>query len=297
MIINRATLNAFFTGLQTAFNGGLGTADTVYGAYTMSVPSNTAAEQYAWMASLPGLREWIGDRVLNNIRTYDYTIKNKSWESTLSVKRAHLEDDQVGLYTPMFQMLGQAAAQHPQELVSALMLAGFSSNCYDGQYFFDTDHPVYQADGTVATVSNFQGGAGAAWFLIDDTRPIKPVVLQTRKPAKLTRMDGDTDEAVFTRDEYRYGVDWRGNVGYGLWQLAYASRLALDETNFDAARTAMESMTGDGGRKLAIRPTVCLVGPTNRSAAEKLFERATLDGGAANPYYKKCKVVVDPWLQ
>lgn len=296
MQLNRATLGAFFTGLNTAFNTGLAKADTVFDAYTMRVPSNTSQEQYAWMADLPGFREWIGDRVLNNIRTYDYTVKNKKWEDSLTVQRPAIEDDQVGLYAPMAQMLGQAGAQHPQELVSGLIQAGFSTNCYDGQYFFDTDHPVYGVGGSVSTQSNFQGGSGTPWILIDDTKPIKPFLLQTRKPLKFVSMQSEEDESVFMRDEFRYGADWRGNVGFGLWQLAYGSKLTLDDTNFKAARAALRGMTGDGGRKLAIRPTLIVVGPSNESAAEELFLTNTLPGGGKNPLFGAVKVVVDPWL-
>jgi phage major head subunit gpT-like protein len=297
MIINRATLGAFFTGLSTAFNTGLGTAGVVHGAYSMTVTSTTSQEQYAWMASLPGFREWVGDRVLNNFRTYDYVIKNKDWEDSFAVKRNHIEDDQIGLYKPIFELMGQAGAQHPQELIDALLLSGFTTNCYDGQYFFDTDHPVYDENGALQTVSNFQGGSGPAWFLIDDTKPIKPVVLQTRKPIKLVSMQDETDESVFMRKEFRYGADWRGNVGFGLWQLIHASKLSLDATAYVAARTSMRSMKGDGGRKLNLQPNLILVGPSNENAADELFNVETLPSGGKNPNYKKCKVVVSNWLQ
>ena len=36
-----------------------------------------------------------------------------------------------------------------------------------------------------------------------------------------------SDEAVFNRREFRYGVDGRANTGVGLWQLAYASNMDL----------------------------------------------------------------------
>ena len=297
MILNRSTLAAFFTGLNTAFQNGLSLAPTVHAAYAMPVPSSTAQEQYAWMTSLPGFREWVGDRVMNNLRTYDYTIKNKDWEDTFAVKAKHIEDDQIGLYKPLTEMMGQTGAQHPQELVDALLLSGFTTNCYDGQYFFDVDHPVYDTNGLLGTVSNFQGGSGPAWFLIDDTKSLKPIVLQTRKPLKLTSMQSEEDESVFMRAEFRYGASWRGNVGFGLWQLIYASKLGLDATNYAAAKMAMRSMTGDGGRKLGLAPKLCLVGPSNEDAANNLFGLQTLAGGGANPYYNQAKVIVSPWLQ
>jgi phage major head subunit gpT-like protein len=62
-----------------------------------------------------------------------------------------------------------------------------------------------------------------AWYLLDTSRPLKPLILQKFEDIKFTAMDQDNDEGVFMRDEYRYGVSAKDNAGYGLWQLAYKS--------------------------------------------------------------------------
>lgn len=300
MILNRATLQALFTGLSTAFNNGLnnlGMPATVYSQYAMTVPSSTAQQQYAWLGMLPGLREWIGDRQINNLATSDFTIRNRKFESTIAVLKEHIEDDQLGLYTPMATMLGTEAIRHRQELIDALVLGGFTNLCYDGQPFFHTSHPVTNADGTVTTVSNTQGGGGNAWFLIDASRPVKPFILQMRKEPQFVAMDKLDDERVFTASEFRFGVDWRGNVGYGLWQLAYASRQTLDEANYSAARAAMRGMSGERGRKLGISPNILLVGPSNEIAALKLVEAEYNASGATNVLAGTTKVVVSSYLQ
>lgn len=61
------------------------------------------------------------------------------------------------------------------------------------------------------------------WCLLCTKRAIRPFVFQTREPAKFVSLDQDSDENVFMRKEYLYGVDARYNAGYGLWQLAYGS--------------------------------------------------------------------------
>lgn len=66
-------------------------------------------------------------------------------------------------------------------------------------------------------------GMDTSWFLLDVTKPIKPFIVQERRPVEFTAMDKPDDESVFMRDEFRYGASWRGNVGYTLWQLAYMS--------------------------------------------------------------------------
>lgn len=61
------------------------------------------------------------------------------------------------------------------------------------------------------------------WFLMDVSREIKPFIFQRRTQANFVALTADDDQNVFMRKEYLYGVDYRGNVGYGLWQLAYGS--------------------------------------------------------------------------
>lgn len=60
-----------------------------------------------------------------------------------------------------------------------------------------------------------------AWYLMDTTRPIKPLILQINKAIEFTAMDNPNDENVFMRAEFRYGIDSEDNAGYGLWQLAF----------------------------------------------------------------------------
>lgn len=50
---------------------------------------------YAWLGDIPGMREWIGDREVQNLTASDYTIKNKDFELTVGVDRNAIEDDIV----------------------------------------------------------------------------------------------------------------------------------------------------------------------------------------------------------
>lgn len=294
--INRQNLTAMFTGFNTAFNDAFSAAPSDWGQVAMEVPSNQAQEQYAWLGSTTRFREWLGDRVIQNLKTHDFTIKNKSYENTVGVDRDHIEDDTFGVYKPMFSQLGQDAKNHPDELVFALMAAGFATPCYDGQYFFDTDHPVVQDDGTSASVSNFGGGAGTAWYLLDATKMVKPFIFQKRRDYKLVKMDQDSDEAVFNQKLFRYGVDARCNVGYGLWQLAYASKQTLDATAYGAARTALMSMKGDSGKPLGVRPSLLVVPPSLEKAALEILQAEKNANGADNIYRGTAKLLVTPWL-
>lgn len=65
--------------------------------------------------------------------------------------------------------------------------------------------------------------SATAWFLFDLSKPIKPFVYQTRRAPVWAAQDNPTDERAISQKIYRYSVDARYNVGYGLWQLAYGS--------------------------------------------------------------------------
>lgn len=295
MIINRANLTILYTALKTAFNMGFGGLKPQWQVVATEVPSTTSENVYAWLGNFPGLREWVGDRVIKNLKQHDYSIRNKTWEGTVSVPREAIEDDQYGVYKPMAQELGRSAAEHPDTLTYSLLASGFNTKCYDGQYFFDTDHPVTDEAGNEISVSNFQGGAGTAWFLIDDSRAIKPIIFQMRRRANFVAKDQQEDDNVFFRNEYVYGVDGRWNVGFGLWQLAYASKQTLDETNLKAAIAAMGSQVGDNGRKLGTKARVLVVPATLEFTAKALIA-ATLPQGGENPLANAVRVEVVPWL-
>jgi phage major head subunit gpT-like protein len=260
------------------------------------VPSGTSQEDYGWLGNIKALREWIGDRVINSISQHVYSVKNKHFELTQGVDRDKIEDDQVGIYSPLFQFMGDSAARHPDELIFALLLAGFSSLCYDGQYFFDTDHPVIQADGTSASVSNYQAGAGNAWFLLDTSRPLKPLIFQQRKKPNFVAMNQETDTNVFMRNEYLYGIDCRDNAGFGFWQMAFASKDVLDPANFEAGYDGMTGLKRDNGTPLGIKPNLLVVGSTNASAGRKIIEAQNINGGDSNTNFKRVELLECAWL-
>lgn len=291
MIINQATMAGIYRTFSTIFNQALDTAKSQIREIAMVSPSQGRSLDYKWLGNFPGMREWVGDRVIKDLSGFHYEIFNKSFESTVEVDRDDIDDDQIGVYTPMIQGLAQVAKVHPDVLGFALLKAGFASLCYDGQYFFDTDHPVGDTQ-----VSNSGGGAGTPWFLFDLSRPIKPLILQTRKSPQFVAMDRPDDEQAFMRKKFRYGVDDRKNVGFGLWQLAYGSKDTLNAANYAAARAAMMAFTNERGEPLGINPTHLYVPGTLESAGKTVVEKANLAGGESNIWYNTVKLVTVPWL-
>ena len=298
-ILNSATLDALFTAFRDDFQRSLAGTPHDWDKVATRVPSSSKSNTYGWLGQFHNFREWVGDRVLNDIKANGYTITNKTWENTVSVSRDDIEDDNVGVYSPLFAEMGRAAMSHPDELVFALLAAGDSTLCYDGQFFFDTDHPVYpNADGTGVAVnaSNSLAGAGTPWYLLDTSRALKPLIYQERRAPELQVMDDISDEGVFTANAYRFGASIRSNVGFGLWQMAVRSGATLDAAGYTAAREALMGFTADGGRPLGMRPTMLVVPPTLEAEALAVVKADRDAAGASNVYYNSAEVVVSPWL-
>jgi phage major head subunit gpT-like protein len=304
MLINAASLGSLFEGFNVSFNKGMEGAPSNYRDIAMVVPSGTKEQTYGWLGQFPAMREWIGDRHIKNLAAHGYTVVNRLFESTISVKRTHIEDDQFGVFGPIVQETGRAAGEQPDKLVFELLAAGFTTLCYDGQNFFDDDHPVSLGEAAPVSVSNMQAGGGPAWFLLDTSRAIRPLLYQPRIAPVFQQFTKDSDERVFWQDEYIYGVRARSNAGFGLWQLAFASNDALTAANYEAARQALTELVGDEGRPLGIRPDVLVVPPALEGAGLRLLNNGsrveTVGAGDSvaltNEWAGTAKLIVSPWL-
>jgi len=296
VIINQTNLAVLFTGYSAAFKGGLESAPKHWDEVALQVPSSTDENIYPWLSQLPGVREWIGSRVIKNLGANSFRLKNKDFEATFSVPRNAIEDDSYGAYGPIVREIGLTAGDHPNELAFSLLAAGFTTLCYDGQFFFDTDHPVGDGEAAPVSVSNMQAGAGPAWFLLDTSRALKPLIYQLRRPYQLVSKTNPDDDNVFFNKEFIYGADGRSVAGFGLWQLAFGSKATLDAANYKAARQAMMGFKGDGGRPLNINPKVLVVPPALEEAAMTLLNTEYGAGGATNVWKGTAKPIVTAWL-
>ena len=126
-------------GFSVVFNDALKEAHKDYLKIAMEVKANTIVVDYRWLADLPTMREWINDRVLNKLSAWDYQIKKKDWESTISVHRDVVEYDDLGVVKPKIQDLANSVSDHYNAQVFGLLET--NGNCYDGAPFFG-EHEV-----------------------------------------------------------------------------------------------------------------------------------------------------------
>jgi phage major head subunit gpT-like protein len=294
-ITNSATLAAISLGFEQVYMSAFRSASPIASRIASVRPSTSKEEEMLFITGLPRMREWLGEREAKTFSLFEHKVANKDWELTVEVDRNDIEDDKLGKYADVISDMGRSAALLWDDLVLDTLLAGETSLTYDGQYFFDTDHPQ---DPTVvgspvqsnlftgrpltddnyafvrakmtalkgfdgkpmrvapnllmvgpelevtarrivqsqmvnvggASVDNVQRGSaevlvfpelsGTDWYLMDVANGMRPLRVFQRRQARLVRKDQETEDSVFWKKKFHWGVDARGVATYGLWFLA-----------------------------------------------------------------------------
>lgn len=141
---SRAVVGMYYEALEA--QTGQGWIDAVSNFFTSDQPSET----YNWLGMPPAMREWVGGRHAKGFTTNGVTIANKHFEATLDIALKDLRRDKTGQLKTRMAELAERGRTHYASLLSTLIVNGATTVCYDGQYFFDTDH----SEGASGTQSN-----------------------------------------------------------------------------------------------------------------------------------------------
>ncbi len=109
-------------------------------ALSMLFTSDQESEEYNWLGQSPVMREWVGGRHAKGFSENGIVIKNLEFEATIEVLLRELKRDKTGQIMTRIRELAQRTQTHWASLLSKLIKDAESSICYDGEYFFDTDH-------------------------------------------------------------------------------------------------------------------------------------------------------------
>lgn len=107
---------------------------------TFPIDSNQEVEEYKWLGMTPQMREWIGGRQAKGLRAEGFSLRNRPYEATLEIDTRDLRRDKTGQIMVRVDEMADRANRFKGKLLSDRLLAGESEVCYDGQYYFDTDH-------------------------------------------------------------------------------------------------------------------------------------------------------------
>jgi len=112
--------------------------------------SDQESETYKWLGMSPAMREWVGGRHAKGFKDNGITIANKHYEATVEFALRDLRRDKTGQIFARIGELAERTNSHWASALTTLILNGESTACYDGQFYFDTDH----AEGKSGTQSN-----------------------------------------------------------------------------------------------------------------------------------------------
>lgn len=154
MIVNPSTLDALYYNFRLDFQGALDQTPIWHEQVATTVPSGGRSNIYAWAKRIPALREWVGERVVNNLEGRGYQIINKKFEDTVEVSKDDVEDDNLGMYSIQVKQLGEQSAKWPDYTLADMIAAGTTNLAFDGQPFFSASHPVDMSNAALSTYSN-----------------------------------------------------------------------------------------------------------------------------------------------
>lgn len=147
--------------ITIAFDNAVMAAQPFYPELCTIVPSNSAEEKYAFLGGAPGVKEWLGPRVFEQMRASDFSVPNKHYENSMGIEKTKFRDDQTGLMKKAIEAFADEAAYHPDELLFEVVAAAGSTPCFDTQYFFDTDHS-FGDSGSQSNLLTYAAATGTA---------------------------------------------------------------------------------------------------------------------------------------
>jgi phage major head subunit gpT-like protein len=155
MLITPSSLDALFIGFSQNFaDAYTGEPTPLLDAIGSKIASSTRDQRYPFVQAISGaMRQWQGERQVQNVVVDGFTVTNKKWENTLAIAREDVEDDQYGVYSGM---LIPNLARHAKLLPDQEIAAAITANAigFDGKAFFATDHPVDPSGARSGSQSN-----------------------------------------------------------------------------------------------------------------------------------------------
>lgn len=107
-----------------------------------------SSEKLDFLGTVPAMREWISKRSSTHPVEYNYQVTLKKFENTIFLPLDWINNDKTGKVREASNGLAKRYMQWPAAQVAALINVGESTNAFDGQFFFDTDH-VWGKSGTI----------------------------------------------------------------------------------------------------------------------------------------------------
>lgn len=269
---SRAIIGRFFMRLEQAVGA------QWIGPTSMMFDSDQESETYNWIGQSPAMREWVGQRQSQGFIENGLTVTNKHYESTLDLRVQDVRRDKTGQIMTRVDEFADRANSHWASLLSTLILNGAATVCYDGQFFFDTDH----AEGDSGTQSN------------DITVDISTLPAAVHGVAAAPSVEEAQQTMLSGISQILGFVDDRAepmNEGVGSFLVMVPTSLYLAFLN----AVAMPIVTGTGVQRPQGGVSLDVVMNPRLTAADTIFVFAT--GGGVSPFIRQQETEVDLKVQ
>lgn len=204
-----------------------------------TIPSDGAFNTYSFMDGFGPMHEWVGPRHVESLKERAFTIYNKHYAKTIEANADELEDNYASAVSDAAirtRLFTESGRKLKDDLAIDLLRNGQSRVGYDGQYFFDTDHPTdldasgtqsnYEASAFALTAANFQTArARMAQFAGSNGRPFGSRTTVLVIPPQLEKTAND----LFTAE---FGASGATNTQNGQVRVEIVPELAVDATTW-----------------------------------------------------------------
>lgn len=160
-LVTDPALLALYVKLHSEFQNIQSGTPVFWDKVATKVESTSQGNGYGWLSETPEMREWLGARQIKRVAERFHYVPNKDYEATVGIKKSRLADSDFASEIIQMKGMALAAKKLPDRLIASLLLNGQSNLCFDGQYFFDTDHPTDPEDAASSTYSNYYSSGKA----------------------------------------------------------------------------------------------------------------------------------------
>jgi phage major head subunit gpT-like protein len=136
MILNQANLARYASDLNVSFNRGFASVAPAHAQLASLETTVMSRVVYNWLQSFSGMRKWEGELKLTHLVAQEWTVISDPYYDAIEIPRSALREDNYGMFTKLVQRKGQSATLHPDKLLAALLLSGFTEHDYTGSPFF-----------------------------------------------------------------------------------------------------------------------------------------------------------------
>ncbi|MDA3873226.1 MAG: Mu-like prophage major head subunit gpT family protein [Kiritimatiellae bacterium] len=101
-------------------------------------PSSALKEEFPFQELMPKFREWLGDRIIQNVKTGLFEVTVRDFENTVSIALRAIEGDTYGIYRKITTQQGAGWPVLKSELIVEVLTG--EKICFTGKPFFSTTH-------------------------------------------------------------------------------------------------------------------------------------------------------------